>query len=261
LTTFSSSQTKIGLYQLTLQARYSGTSYSVAGKLDFDVKLIDPCLDSATIMATSQTNPLDYAYTGAAPFASFSLNPFTISPTFCVPTYSCLVIVGTPDICSITGSSAASFSTLTGKYQLSTTDIATYVPGVYTFKITASVGSKTNFITFDLKLVDPCPTATITLKSSPFVDESKILGAAETTQAWNLSSMYAINTLVNCGSFDLQFYLIDGFKTPLNTAIFEDRRSPSSLFVSKFVTDYSYVGVYKITYRIFLVNYPTRSTE
>jgi len=38
----------------------------------------------------------------------------------------------------------------------------------------------------------------------------------------------------------------------LNAAIFEDRRTPSSLFARKFVTNYSYVGVYKITYRFFL---------
>ena len=117
LTTFSSSQAKIGLYQLTLQARYSGATYTVAGKLDFDVKLIDPCLNSATITATAQTNPADYAYTGASPLASFSLNPFTIFPSFCgVPTYSCLVIVGTPDICSITGTTTATFNTSTGSY-------------------------------------------------------------------------------------------------------------------------------------------------
>ena len=153
----------------------------MAGKLDFDVKLIDPCLNLATIIATTQTNPADYAYTGASPFASFSLNPFTISPLFCVPTYSCLVIAGSSDMCSISGATTATFNTDTGSYQLSTTDIAKFVPGVYSFKITATVGSTTNFINFDLKLVDPCPTATITLKASPFVDESKFLGAAETT--------------------------------------------------------------------------------
>ena len=67
--------------------------------------------------------------------------------------------------------------------------------------------------------------------------------------------------MVDCGAFDLQFYLMDGSNTPLNTAIFEDRRTPSSLFARKFVTNYSYVGVYKITYRIFLVKYPSTSTE
>ena len=139
-------------------------------------------------------------------------------------------------------------------------DKATYIPGTYKFKITATVGSKSNFITFDLKLVDPCSTATITLSASPFVDETKILGAAETTQTWNLSSMYAINTMVNCGALELEFYLKDGLKTPLNSAIFEDRRAPEK-FARKFVTNYSYVGVYTITYQIYLVNYPLRSSE
>ena len=133
----------------------------MAGKLDFDVKLIDPCLNSSTIVATTQINPADYTYTGASPLSTFSLNPFTISPSFCVPTYSCVVIVGFPDICSISGATTATFNTGTGSYQLSTTDMAAYVPGVYSFKITATVGSSTNFTTFDLKLVDPCPTATI----------------------------------------------------------------------------------------------------
>ena len=55
--------------------------------------------------------------------------------------------------------------------------MAKYVPGTYRFKITATVGSKSNFITFDLKLVDPCSSATIILKTSPFTDESKVLGA------------------------------------------------------------------------------------
>jgi hypothetical protein len=78
------------------------------------VNLIDPCIGSASITPTVQTNPSDYTYTGASPIASFSLNPFTISPSFCVPTYSCVITQGTPDICSITGTSTASFNTVTG---------------------------------------------------------------------------------------------------------------------------------------------------
>ena len=66
--------------------------------------------------------------------------------------------------------------------------------------------------------------------------------------------------MVNCGALELEFYLKDGLKTPLNSAIFEDRRAPEK-FARKFVTNYSYVGVYTITYRIYLVNYPLRSSE
>jgi hypothetical protein len=54
---------------------------------------------------------------------------------------------------------------------------------------------------------------------------------------------------------------MDGSKTPLNTAIFDDKRTPLSLFARKFVTNYSFVGIYKITYKIYLVKYPLTSTE
>ena len=92
-----------------------------------------------------------------------------------MPTYSCLVIAGSPDICSINGATTATFNTDTGSYQLSTTDIEKFIPGVYSFKITATVGSTTNFINFDLKLVDPCPTVNLGLQPSPFIDATYVL--------------------------------------------------------------------------------------
>lgn len=61
--------------------------------------------------------------------------------------------------------------------------MVTYVAGVYTLQIKSKVGTVTNVVTFDLTLVDPCPTATISLNTSPFADETDILGAAETTQS------------------------------------------------------------------------------
>jgi len=75
--------------------------------------------------------------------------------------------------------------------------------------------------------------------------------------------MFSINTLVNCGTFELKFYLKDGSQTPLNSAIFDDRRGPN-LFATKLVTNISYVGVYKITYKVYLSNvakYPSTSVE
>ena len=88
--------------------------------------------------------------------------------------------------------------------------MATYVAGVYTIQITSTIGSVSNFVTFDLTLVDPCPTATITLNPSPFVDETDDLGAPETTQPWDLSAMGTLNTNVNCGAYEFEFYLNDG---------------------------------------------------
>ena len=65
---------------------------------------------------------------------------------------------------------------------------------------------------------------TISLSPSPFVDETDDLGTFETTQPWDITTMSTLTTNVNCGSFDLVFYLNDGSQTPLNPSIFEDRR-------------------------------------
>ena len=102
--------------------------------------------------------------------------------------------------------------------------MVTYVPGVYTLEITSTIGSVSNVVTFDLTLVDPCNSATITLAASPFVDETDVLGAVETTQSWDLTPLHSIDTLVDCGSYELDFYLNDGLQTPLNSIIFDDRR-------------------------------------
>ena len=116
--------------------------------------------------------------------------------------------MGQPEICSIPGIS--SFDAATGSFQFGTTDMVTYPDGVYKIEITSTISSESNVVTFDLTLVDPCPTATISLNSSPFGDETNDLGAAETTQSWDLASLHTIDTLVDCGTYELQFYLNDG---------------------------------------------------
>ena len=73
--------------------------------------------------------------------------------------------------------------------------------------------------------------------------------------------MRTLDTHINCGSFDLVFYLSDGSMTPLNPSIFEDRRGSPNQFARKFVTDYAFLGSYDITYSIFLADFPTVETE
>ena len=76
--------------------------------------------------------------------------------------------------------------------------------------------------------------------------------------------MQLIDTLVDCGNYELEFYLNDGLHTALNPLIFEDRRIPSVEFARLFrlfVTDYTFIGSYEITYRVFLQSYTMTSTE
>ena len=172
------------------------------------MNVINPCLNDATITPNAQTNPAGYAYTGASPPADFTLTPFTIVPMFCIETFSCTTVAGTPDICSIGG--VSTFDSATGAFQFATTDMATYVAGVYTLQITSTIGTVSNTVTFDLNLLDPCSTATITLSTSPFIDETENLGAFESTQSWDLTPLHTIDTQVDCGSYELEFYLNDG---------------------------------------------------
>ena len=60
-----------------------------------------------------------------------------------------------------------SFDTSNGSYSLETKSVADFPAGVYTFKITASVGiiePTTSLVeTFDLEIIYPCSTSKITL--------------------------------------------------------------------------------------------------
>ena len=62
----------------------------------------------------------------------------------------------------------------------------------------------------ELLLVDPCFTVDLQLELSPFIDETENLGAFESTQSWDLAPLHTIDTQVDCGSYELEFYLNDG---------------------------------------------------
>ena len=54
--------------------------------------------------------------------------------------------------------------------------MASYKPGNYKFKITGTVGIKSTSSTFEINLVDPCPTTLLTIdQPDPFIDQTYIL--------------------------------------------------------------------------------------
>ena len=243
---------------MRLQARYAG-AYSIAGVHDFDYVLVDPCLDSALVVSTATAvDTVQYVYTASTPAATYSPPAFTITPAFCVPVHSCNILTGPlSTLCSVAnGASTSVFDTSNAAYTFSSIDKVAYPPGSYEFEVTATVGSVSSSLTWLLVLVEPCNIATLTLSPSPFSSESKVLGADETTQAWSISTMVSSSTFADCGPYELELFLDDGARTPLDPALFEDRRSPVQ-FVSLFTTDYSHMGSYAISYRIFYANFAT----
>ena len=207
---------------------------------------------------------VDQEYTLTSTSVDYSFDAFTVDPSVCdiIYTYSFAEATGDP-VVSVFDSNSRTF---TFEYIL---DLDPLVDRLalfkdYTVTVTGTAGLVTSASvsqTFNLRVTNPCPSTTISLSPSPFVDETDDLGEPVTTQTWDLATMNTLNTLVNCGSFDLVFYLNDGSQTPLNPSIFEDRRGAPNQFARKFVTDYSFQGSYDITYSIFLVDFPTVKTE
>ena len=139
-----------------------GVEYSHMGSLDFEIVLIDPCLQTATVMATAQTAPSDYYYEQPSqPSLVWSVAPPYTTDYDCPIAYSCLVTASPAgvDICSIlVGASSATFDSTGGVYTLTTHDMATYPPGEYTLQIRGSVGSNSDSASIVVTLVDPCPS-------------------------------------------------------------------------------------------------------
>ena len=146
------------------------------------IEFLDPCPDPEEVTAVPQTSPAAYPYLRAdRPRAEFFLDPYFVEPHVCDFVYSCEVISGPPGssltLCDIIdGDTHSVFDPITGNYYFESIDMANYLPGDYTFKITGTVGSKSAFETFTLTLVDPCPTAILTIVNpAVFVDQTYIL--------------------------------------------------------------------------------------
>ena len=144
------------------------------GSRNFKVILIDPCLDTAVVTSTVQSNPPEYFYEQPSnPSLQWSVSPPYSTDYTCPIVYSCMVTMSPTgvDICSIVaGVSSAQFDD-SGTYFFTSYDMVTYKPGYYTFEITGTVGSKSASETFVATLVDPCPTTALTIiNPDPFTD-------------------------------------------------------------------------------------------
>ena len=69
----------------------------------------------------------------------------------------------------IDGETRGTFDPVFGNYLFHSTDMVKYPNGQYEFKITGTVGNKSDFVTFSMQLSDPCPTAVMQLGKKPIV--------------------------------------------------------------------------------------------
>ena len=121
-------------------------------------------------------------------------------------------------------------------------------------EITASSGSQIKDFTIDLNLVDPCPTATISLNSSPFTDTTYILRDLGQSQPWVDSAIYSVDTLFDCGPITVDFFNDNPGKTDLDADLFDQNIDPA--FLVKSTQDVTKKGVYPILYEVSFTDYP-----
>ena len=250
-------------------------SYEITYKIfltDFKTVEKEQTTPFTVTIASSCTTPItldpsvlvDQEYTLTGPSVPYTFDAFPVDPPICDITY-------THSFAEATGTTVVSVfdsdsRTFTFEYD---SDLDPLVDRLalfkdYTVTVTGTAGLITSASvsqTFNLRVKNPCPSTIISLNPSPFIDETDDLGAAETTQFWDIATMSTLNTHVDCGNFDLVFYLNDGNQTPLNPSIFDDRRGVPNQFTREFVTDYAFVGSYEITYKIFLTDFKTVETE
>ena len=115
----------------------------------------------------------------------------------------------------------------TGTYEFISTDMANYPAGTYELTITGTVGTQSDSFVLTIELVDPCPTALITLLDSPIADDTYVLRDAVKPQSWNYADIFTIATDVDCGSITVEFFNEDAGETALNPSLFNDARTPN----------------------------------
>ena len=121
--------------------------------------MIDLCA-TATISIPTQTDPADYNYLSSNP-STFTA-AYTSSEATCTIVYACVTPVSDPDLCTV-----GTFDTTTGMWSLNTIDKVSYPPATYySIEVTGTITGyplQTNSNIFNLKLIDLCATATVTV--------------------------------------------------------------------------------------------------
>ena len=236
-------------YPVTATAILAETAQIVIG---------DPCPDPDSVIAPAQNAVTPYSYTGDSPKATFAATPFDVVPSICTVTYSCSILNGpfAGPCAFVSGTTVATFDSSTGNFSFSSIDTANYSPGLYSFEITGTVGTKSDKVIISVELIGPCSTAEITLLPSPVSDDTYILRDPLQTQTWSYTDVLTIDTGVDCGPITVEFFNEDATFTNLDAALFDDGRDPNS-FAVRNTDDVTKAGSYPISYKAYHTNFPS----
>ena len=256
LSIWSEDANLVGMHDITVSA-YLTDYPDVKAEVSGTVEVIERCATINSVTAPEQSSLADYLYTGE--MLTFTINPFLADPDGCEDVvYTCEVISGSrTDLCDVNeGSTTGVFDAVAGTYQFSSTDKVNFEPDEYVIQITGIVRDKAATTTFSLNLVDLCPTATLTLKTSPFADQT-ISRREDYTQTYSIESLVTSSIEAECGSKTVEFFNDDG--SAIDEQVFS--ATQEAFTVTQAVDgDYRY-GSYPIMYRVYYTDYPDVSVE
>ena len=263
----------VGLAYLRLKVYYSDYQVETETNKDFIIDLQSICDDPVSVTAPAPVTLVDYLYTGTTSPVTYTIaaNPFVVDPVECLPvfTYTCSNTGTRTDICNMNedgGFTIGSFDAVTESFTLQTTNMIGVPPDTYVVSILGTVGLKSTTGQFTFNLVDPCPTlATITITTEIFpASVTHIFRDPQIAYSWDFASNMSVTGVSadgNCGSLEIDFFYDDGSGVILgNGALFNDDRGPPSQFKINYTDDPAHAGILPISYRVYLIDYPSLET-
>ena len=223
--------------------------------------------------APSPITLVDYFYTGSTSLVTYTIadNPFVVDPVECMPafTYTCSNTGSRTDICSMSedsGLTIGNFDTATESFTLQTTNMVGVPLDTYVVSIIGTVGLKSTTGQFTFNLVDPCPLfATITITTEIFSGPvTYILRDPIVPFSVDFASNMSVSGVSvdgNCGSLEVSFFLNDGAETVLDAEVFTYDTGPPVQFLINYVSNTLKAGIYDVTYKAYLVDYPIMETH
>ena len=123
--------------------------------------------------------------------------------------------------------------------------------------MTGTDGQVTDTVTFEMTLVNPCASRTLTIRPNIFVDHTYELRDTAHVQNWDTSVPSTLGTLdspydlTNCGDLDLSLVNV---VPPLAIFSFD---TDNSILTLPYTESLSYVGTYTVSFQAYLVDYNT----
>ena len=153
----------------------------------------------------------------------------------------------------------------TREFSLTTIDKDTYKPGLYKLRITGTVtgdlASVSDSEVIKIRLVDPCPTTTLTLNNlSPITGPIQYtLRDGDLDTPWSSSSpseLLTKDTLVDCGAPTYEIVKDNG--KAIQTAIFSDVQDGAGNNIFRVIdqTDPNRAGDYFFKIKAYFADYP-----